>query len=220
MTSQTDNEREMGVLIEEHRAICDQIKEVVSYSDKMLALFLTVTGVLVGYGMKENMPVIIVMASFLVMLLMLFALTMNSAMLTLGGYRMYIEDKMNTCLGKDVVFWEKIAAKRIHYSYSLIGFQVMMFMVLVWVLYYGMVSAQDYFKGYGVLLYINILYVLGFVMMVLGFVDLRFSHKKSHIMASELAFGRESFKVSKFKRFLVWLYAGRCGGDLGFKRRM
>ena len=186
----SDNEKELyacDVLLKEHEAICGQIKEIVSYSDKMLALFITITGSVVIYGIKEKLGIIIVIASFVVMILMLFVLTMNSAIMTLGGYRLYLEEQLNTTLNKQYIHWERVVSWNYHTSVSIISFKILAGFLFIIILYFGVVNAQEVVQNKYLIILLNVLYVLGVILIGVSFIESNGMHKRSYELAKSLA---------------------------------
>ena len=92
----------IDVLLKEHEIICTQIREMVSYSDRILGVGVTILGAVFVYGIKEKTFEITVATPFALTFLLLFCASVFSAILTLGGYRRYLEEGALRVWGKAI----------------------------------------------------------------------------------------------------------------------
>lgn len=109
-------EKVLDVLLKEHEITCSQIREMVSYSDRMFGLGITLIGAIFLYGFKERLAEVMVAVSFVFIALLLFCTTIYTAIFSLGGYRLYIEERLNQLMGRRLLRWERMAPQLLHSS--------------------------------------------------------------------------------------------------------
>ena len=137
MTTVNDSSRKVDVLIKEHEAICAQIREMVSYSDRILGFGITILGAVFLYGIKEAVHAITIATPFALSFLLLFCSSIFSAILSLGGYRRYLEDKLALQVGERILMWEYITPRILHTSFATASISVASVALLLTSMYLG-----------------------------------------------------------------------------------
>src|SRR5205814_1667055 len=118
MDTTSDASRKVDILLKEHDIICTQIREMVSYSDRMFGFGVTILGAVFLYGTKEGAHAITIATPFAITLLLLFCSSIYAAILSLGGYRRYLEDRLYGFIGERLLMWEHITPRILHNSFA------------------------------------------------------------------------------------------------------
>lgn len=192
MNSASDSTNKVDVLLKEHEIICTQIREMVSYSDRIFGFGVTILGAVFLYGIKETAHAITIATPFAVTLLLLFCSSIYAAILSLGGYRRYLEDKLSSLLGERLLMWEHITPRILHNSFAVASLSAFSTALLFASMYLGWSMAESQFTD-ACQSYLGAGYAASFLILLGSFLKLRRSHSEAYLAAS----GR-NFKLPLF----------------------
>lgn len=178
-----ESSKNVDVLLKEHEAICSQIREMVSYSDRIFGLGVTILGAVFVYGIKESAHAITMATPFAVSMLLLFCLSIYSAILSLGGYRRYLEDKLSRAIGETLLTWEIVTTKLLHNSFSVAALSAGSVSLLLASMYLGLHIAATELGADGSRLLVAA-YAVCLLLLGGSFLKLRRSHSEAFLAAS------------------------------------
>lgn len=111
----------LDVLLKEHSITCSQIHQMVNYSDKMVSISVGGIGLAFLYGVKESSSVAIAALPFITLGLMSYFCSVFYSIAVLGGYRKYLEERINLQMEEATICWEKVTSRLLHNSLPAIG---------------------------------------------------------------------------------------------------
>lgn len=192
-----DDAKVFDVLLKEYEITCSQIREMVSYSDRMFSLGVTLVGAVFLYGIKEKLAGVIVTVSFVSITLLLFLTTVYTAIFSLGGYRLYIAEQLNQLMGYDYLRWEKITPQVLHKSFPVLSLFAFIACWLSVIIFYGWRSASSLFNPEDMAL-IKAAYEVGGLLLIASFLSLLRAHRGAYRIAIS---GVNGPKKNKPKRY-------------------
>lgn len=170
-SSGLSGEKVIDVLLKEHEITCSQIREMVSYSDRMFGLGTTLVGAVFLYGVKERLAEVMVAVSFVFIALLLFSTTVYTAIFSLGGYRLYVEETLNQLMGRRLLRWEQMAPRILHTSFPVLSVSAFIGILLFAVVFFGWRAAKSAFQPETMSL-INYGYAIGGLLLIGSFLKL------------------------------------------------
>jgi hypothetical protein len=170
------------LLIKDYEITCAQIRDMVSYSDRMFGVGVTLVAAGFSYGVKEKLAEVIIAVSFLNIALLVFASSLYTGIFALGGYRRRIEEELNGILGGDSVLrWESVVPAAVHRSLPMRGFVALLLCLLVAVNYYGWRSATSLLSSHpNLLLLIQIAYVASGALLIACYASTAATYQRAY----------------------------------------
>ena len=172
----------VDVLLKEHEITCSQIREMVSYSDRIFGLGITLVGALFLYGFKEHLEKVMIAVSFVFIALLLFSTTIYTGIFSLGGYRLYIEEQLNQLMGRQLLSWERMTPKILHSSFPVFGMTTFTGILLFVVVASSWQTASDAFQPDTVSL-ITSGYAIGGLLLLGSFLKLLRARREAYRLA-------------------------------------
>lgn len=111
----------LDVLLKEHSITCSQIHQMVNYSDKMVSISVGGIGLAFLYGVKESSAIAVATLPFIALGLMSYFCSVFYSIAVLGGYRKYLEERINEHTNEATICWEKVTSKLLHNGLPAIG---------------------------------------------------------------------------------------------------
>jgi hypothetical protein len=163
-------EKKVDVLLAEYKILSEEIKERIGRSDKIISVGLTIVGAGVVYGMKENMKEILIFLPIGLYCVIFYAVFNTTIVMTLGGYRKYLAEKINICFDEELLLWENIAKKIIHHNIAQISLYIIYFLCLIAVVLLGYYSASFSYSFEIKTTYIVVVIIMSVVLLISLFV--------------------------------------------------
>ncbi|MGD0627271.1 MAG: hypothetical protein ABSB32_21530, partial [Thermodesulfobacteriota bacterium] len=139
-------EAKLEVLLKDYETNWQQIQMRIGINEKIVGFGLTVLGAGLIYGIKEKVVEILLPLPVGVFGLIFYSVFITTDIMSLGGYRRYLEERINTILGENVLMGEKRAEKFIHRNFSLIWLYIIYFLSLGITIF---LSLQNTLQVYG-----------------------------------------------------------------------
>jgi SAM-dependent methyltransferase len=184
-TADDNKLKKIDVLLKEHEIVCTQIREMVSYSDRILGVGVTILGAVFLYGIKEKVNEITIATPFALTFLLLFCSSVFSAILTLGGYRRYLEDAFESQFGEQILRWEYITPRTLHSSFATTNMFIASFALLLASMFIGWTVSQNTLSKQNVM-FILAGYAASISLLLGSYLKVRRSHSDAYLAASGL----------------------------------
>jgi hypothetical protein len=113
-------ESKLEVLMKEYEAAWQQIQTRAGINEKIVGLGLTVLTAGLVYGIKEKVGEMLLVVPVGFFGIMFYSVFITTDIMSLGGYRRHLEERINAILGENVLLAEEIARKLIHRHFSLV----------------------------------------------------------------------------------------------------
>lgn len=140
------NEKEkIDILLKVYEITGHEIQTRAGTNQRILGLGLTVLGAGFIYGVKEGVKEILLLVPVGLFGVMFHSIFLTTGIMTLGGYRRYLEEKINTILGEHNLIWEKMARKLLHRHFSLAISYLIWTLALVLAIYVSLQNAWQFF---------------------------------------------------------------------------
>lgn len=144
-------QKKLDVLLHEHEQTCSQIHQLVNSTDKMASLASAAIGFTFLYGIQQNLTLVVVSVPYLIAGLLLYYASVFNAVHTLGGYRKYLEKRINFFVADRLLTWEDTASHVLHKSYPPIALAIFFALTYVtaWVIAIQTLSSStlDYYQS-------------------------------------------------------------------------
>lgn len=125
-------EIKINLLIKECDSVGQGIRTLLLSSEKIIALGFTIIAAGLTFGLKEKINEILLFLPFAVFGVLLYGIYIFTELMSLGGYKCHLEEKINKTLGENVLLWELFIAKGRHRAF------VKYFLYLIYVLFLGL----------------------------------------------------------------------------------
>jgi len=112
MGKPVDDIRDRETLQKEYERIAGDIRGIETNNDKAVGLGLTVVGIGLAYGTKENLSYVFLFLPIALMGVFLYGTLQYHNLFWLGGYKRAVEEKINDLAGRTVVCWEALVQTR------------------------------------------------------------------------------------------------------------
>jgi hypothetical protein len=115
-----------------------------------MAVGLTVLSAGFVYGIKENLEEILLVLPIGLYGVIFYAIFNTTIVLTLGGHKKYLAERINTYFGEELLIWESVANKIIHRNIAQIclHFLYAVFLIASVLVGYNSASSNSYLKLY------------------------------------------------------------------------
>jgi hypothetical protein len=184
MTNRTIDDRDREALQREYERVASDIRGIETSNDKAIGFGLTVVGVGLAYGIKEDIAVVFPFLPIALIGVFLYGILQYHNLFWLGGYKRAVEEKINEISGRTVICWEDLVqTKRRRINAINIGLTTVYVLVLVAV---TSISSEKVFAAFGPTFGV----IFGFVELALLVLLLFGIHRMFRGYDDALAFGR------------------------------
>jgi hypothetical protein len=183
MGSDSISDHALDVLLKEHSLTCSQIHQMTSYTDKMLGAAVAVVSAALLYGIKENVPGIVIALPYVSVALLLYFSAVYTSVFSLGGYRRYLETQINSIVNRDLLRWELVASRVLHTSIA--GTMLMLYLLTAYcVLSFFGWSAADTLVSPWLRILVKAGYVAGAALVTASIATIAPMHRKAQVAAA------------------------------------
>ncbi|MFA7060827.1 MAG: hypothetical protein WC156_08420 [Pedobacter sp.] len=158
-----EQEKRSNVFLAEYKIVSDEIKERIGRSDKIIAVGLTVLSAGFVYGIKEKIEIIFLVLPIGLYGVIFYAIFNTTIVMTLGGHKKYIAERINTYFGEEILIWESVANKIIHRNIAQICLNFLYAAFLTAAVTVGYESASTYCYAK---VYISVITVLSIALII------------------------------------------------------
>jgi len=103
---------ELNVLLKSYELTTAEIRDILSANDRLVGLAIAAISAGVSYGLVAAKHEVFLVLPVLVMGVCAYAILNHHNVTFLGGYKRYLEIRINQIVGKPVVLWEQIVMHR------------------------------------------------------------------------------------------------------------
>ena len=147
MTDRTIDDRDREALQREYERVASDIRGIETSNDKAIGFGLTVVGVGLAYGVKEDIAVVFLFLPIALIGVFLYGILQYHNLFWLGGYKRAVEEKINEISGRTVICWEDLVqTQRRRVNAINIGLTVVYVVVLIAV---ASISSEKVFAAFG-----------------------------------------------------------------------
>lgn len=100
------------VLLKEYERLCTDIRSIESANEKILGLGFTLIGLGATAGIFQKVAPIFFVLPIAVVGIIAYAAVSYLCIYSMGGYKLYIEDRINEIVGGPLLVWEKLVRFR------------------------------------------------------------------------------------------------------------
>ena len=160
-----DFDNKLKVLLTEYQVVAQEIKERLGRSDKIMGFGLTVLVACVAYGLKENIDIMFIFAPLVFFGIIYYAIVNTTAVLTLGGHKKYLGDKINELFHEKLIIWEEIAKEMFHdcFAAKCLYFLFAIFLVVLLSISFFRAVAAYHWGVFLMLLLVTIYFVITWI---------------------------------------------------------
>lgn len=141
-----DEEKKIDLLLKEYEIISQEIEKRIGRSDKIIGYGLTILGVGIVYGLKEGINEIILAIPLGFFGVMFYAVFNTTIVMTLGGYRRSLGERINAFFDENILIWEAISKKLIHRCFALICLNSIYSTLLGLTIFISFYSTYSYYE--------------------------------------------------------------------------
>lgn len=111
--SKKENDFELQALLKAYEIAGQEIISLTAKTEKVIGLGFTLLGALILYGLKEQIKEVLILAPVGAFVIALYSISVFLAVMALGGYKKYLEERINTILGKEILRWEIVTVREL-----------------------------------------------------------------------------------------------------------
>jgi len=108
------------LLIKECESTGQAIRTMLLTNEKVMALGFTIISTGLVYGIKEKVSEILLFLPLAVFAVLFYGIRITAEIMSLGGYKRYLEENINSILRENVLLWESFIAPKMHRSFVLL----------------------------------------------------------------------------------------------------
>jgi hypothetical protein len=112
MDKSSDDIRDRETLQKEYERLATDIRGIETANDKAIGFGLTIVGLGLAYGIKENLALVFIFLPIALMGVFLYGTLQYHNLFWLGGYKRAVEEKINELAGRSVISWEALVQMR------------------------------------------------------------------------------------------------------------
>lgn len=112
MSRDIDDIQDREFLQKEYDRLSTDIRAIETNNDKAIGFGLTVVGVGLAYGFKEQLAQVFLFLPIALMGVFLYGVLQYHNLFWLGGYKRAVEEKINKLAGRKVVCWEELVHEK------------------------------------------------------------------------------------------------------------
>jgi hypothetical protein len=112
MGNSPEDIRDRETLQKEYERLATDIRGIETANDKAIGFGLTIVGLGLAYGIKENLALVFIFLPIALMGVFLYGTLQYHNLFWLGGYKRAVEEKINELAGRNVISWEALVQQR------------------------------------------------------------------------------------------------------------
>jgi hypothetical protein len=112
MANSSDDIRDRETLQKEYERLATDIRGIETANDKAIGLGLTIVGLGLAYGIRENLALVFIFLPVALIGVFLYGVLQYHNLFWLGGYKRAVEEKINDLAGRNVISWEALVQMR------------------------------------------------------------------------------------------------------------
>jgi hypothetical protein len=189
----------LQLLFRDYEMAASEIRVIVGATDRLLAIGLGAVGAGVSYGLVASKSEIFLVLPVLLASLFIYATLNHHNIAWLGGYRRFLEDRMNHLCGEKVLIWEHVVAERGNWNViniALLSSIVLIGVVVCWLSLKIVFESFPHHYGYSV----SAIVAVSIVFLAAALVAWRHASSRSYSIATRLFDGRLPYKTSLVAR--------------------
>ncbi len=161
-----DNDRiKLELLTKEHEHAWEDIRLFMGTNEKVMGLGFTLLGTGLALGFKEQIKEIMIFLPIAVLAILFYSMYNLNVIMTLGGYKKYIEEKINNEINENILIWEDIV-KDLHHNNIIAIFLYLIYTIFFLATIY--LSLINSWKYYGITFFIIYSFIL--LLLIIGLV--------------------------------------------------
>jgi hypothetical protein len=133
------------VLIKECEIVGKRLSDLVLMSEKIVALGFTIIAVGMSLGIKEKIYEILLVMPVAAFGVLSYGILVGSEIMSLGGYKRYLEEKINITFRENILLWESFIAKQRHRSFEVNFLNIIYALFLLFVIGISLSTTLQYY---------------------------------------------------------------------------
>lgn len=134
----------LELIIKEHDSIGQATRTLFLSSQTVLGIGLTIIVTVFTIGLREKINEIFIFLPYAIYLVFFYWIHLVFQLASFGGYKGYLEERINTFFGENLVFWEMCIAKKLQISFVEPFLFVIFSILLIISMYLSIKVAQSY----------------------------------------------------------------------------
>ena len=174
---------QFDILKSEYDEISKRIYEIMLHQERLLNYSLLLFGAIITYGVTSKITVLNIFYPLGVFIVYFYTMYYITQIHALGGYRKFIEEKLNILSDKleyesqkNIFIWEKYSRNRLQLDINN-GSQVIIYLLILCILIYSAFSAALNNRLYMMICY---LYILLFIILFISFFRAANAYNKTY----------------------------------------
>lgn len=175
-------ELKLQLLAEECRTCGESIRTLFLATEKVIGLGLAIMAAGMAYGLKEGIHEILVLLPVGIFGVLLYGIYISTEILSLGGYRRYLEEGINAAFGEAIFYWESGIAEKRHSDFVRYALHFVYLLFLAVTIY---VSCRTAWRQYGSEVFCALVIVILalLIVLIISFVNMNKSFDKTYKLA-------------------------------------
>jgi len=173
---------EIEILVKECDSVGQEIRTLFRTSEKIIALGIGIIAAGLTLGLTEGINEILLFLPVAVLGVFFYAVLINTELMSLGGYKRYLEERINIIFRENILLWESFIAKG---KRRLLIWRLLHF---IYLLFFGLtifISLHTAWQHYGRKVFWGIVILLSvlFIGLILSFIEKEKTFDKTYQMA-------------------------------------
>lgn len=135
----------LDLLMKEADTTGQGIRTILLTSERIIALGLTISGAGLAYGIKEKIHDVLLFLPVAVIGVFIYGTALFTELMSLGGYKKHLEEKINHLLGQNILLWESSIAHRRHIAFVKFALYITYTLFLGLTIYISISTACRYY---------------------------------------------------------------------------
>ena len=154
--TRNDQQSKLSVLLQDYQMTSQEMNRRLGTNERNIALGGTILGVAFTVALKYNANKVLIFVPLALFCIAFYATFNVTMIMSLAGYRRFVEKRINDCLGENILIWDSIARKKVHPTFSLLVLNLIYFLIICLTSYFGLTSAWSLYgpTGFWLLLFI------------------------------------------------------------------
>lgn len=108
-------EHALTILLDEYKRASSDIASLISDSEKIFGIWVTLITLALGVGVKENIKEIFFILPAVILAVFYYLINIYERLMSTGGYAAAIEKEVNKIVGTSVLRWESYLSRDLHH---------------------------------------------------------------------------------------------------------
>jgi hypothetical protein len=135
----------LDLLMKEADTTGQGIRTILLTSERIIALGLTISGAGLAYGIKEKIYDVLLFLPVAVIGVFIYGTALFTELMSLGGYKKHLEEKINRLLGQNILLWESSIAHKRHSAFVKVALYIIYSLFLALTIYVSLSTALKYY---------------------------------------------------------------------------